>query len=84
MTEFEQRVVDQLTDIGGRMVRVETKLDNGVVGEIRGIKEWVDKWLENHPRECPLVKRKNTYLIPVGVAVMTAVSLRVVDLLLKL
>jgi len=84
MTDFEQRVVDQLGELTERTVRVEAKLDNGLVGEIRSVRQWIEDWTKGHPRECPLEKRRNTYVIPVTVAVLTAVALKVIDAVVKL
>jgi len=84
MTDFEQRVVDQLGELTERTVRVEAKLDNGLVSEIRSVRQWIEDWMKGHPRECPLEKRKNTYVIPVIVAVLTAVALKVIDAVVKL
>lgn len=79
MTEFEQHVVDKLDDLSTRTGRMEGKLENGIVAGIAKIEGWIDKWSGAHPTECPLRMRKRVYVVPVTVAILTAVALRVLD-----
>lgn len=76
MDEFQGEVLQRLT-------KIETKLDNGLVHEMRELKEWTQAWMSVHPQKCPLVERKKTYVVPVVVAVLTAVTLKVIDLVVK-
>lgn len=76
MDEFQGEVLQRLT-------KIETKLDNGIVQEMRELREWTQAWMTGHPPKCPLVERKKTYIVPVSVAVLTAVALKIVDLVMK-
>ena len=80
MTEFEQRVVQQLTELSDRTARVETKLENGLIDGLRAVREWID----GHPRVCPLEKRRNLYVVPITVAILTVVVLKLLDKVVKL
>ena len=83
MTEFESQIVESVLDtqkeVLGRLSGVETLLKNGLTKKVEAIEHWV----LTHPQTCPLEKRRSAFIIPVAVAVLTAVALKVMDFLFK-
>lgn len=70
MSEFERDVIERLT-------RLETTLNNGVRADIAAVK----KWIEPRPKTCPLVERRNIFVRPITVALLTAAGMKALDLL---
>ena len=77
MDEFQMEVVQRLT-------KIEAKLDNGLVGELRELKSWTKEWMEVHPSKCPLVERKTGIVHPVIVGVIVGGVVLVADVVVKL
>jgi hypothetical protein len=65
-----------LEEILQRLTRIETKLDNGIASSIRKTEAWID----GHPHPCPLERRHNMFVVPVTVAILTAVALKALDM----
>jgi hypothetical protein len=68
---------EQQVEMAERLARIEAKLDNGVNKTLDAIQ----KWIGTHPRVCPLELRKNQFVVPVVVALATAVAMRLMDAL---
>lgn len=66
-----------------RLTKIEAKLDNGLVGELRELKSWTKEWMEVHPSKCPLVERKANIGNPVIVGIIVGVAVLVADVLVK-
>jgi len=75
MDGFEREVVE-------RLARVEAKLDNGVVAEVRALKEWIKEWTNVHPPKCPLVERKAQLTIPIVVGAIAGSIVVAIELIL--
>ena len=76
MDEFQMEVVQRLSTI-------EAKLDNGIVGEIRELKQWTKGWMDVHPSKCPLVERKSSITNPLIVGLIVGLTVLVGDVLVK-
>jgi hypothetical protein len=83
MTEFETQIVESVLntqkEVLGRLSSVETLLRNGLTKKI----EAIDRWVMSHPQVCPLERSKATFVLPVVVAVLTAVALKAIDVVFK-
>lgn len=75
MDGFQLEVVE-------RLARVEAKLDNGVVAEVRKLNEWIEKWTDVHPPKCPLVERKAQLTIPIVVGAIAGSIVVAIELIL--
>ena len=76
MDEFQMEVVQRLSTI-------EAKLDNGIVGELRELKEWTKSWAIDHPLRCPLVERKANITNPIVVGLVVGLTVLVGDVIVK-
>ena len=76
MDEFQMEVVQRLT-------KIEAKLDNGIVSELRELKSWTKEWMEVHPSKCPLVERKTNIGNPVVVGLIVGLTVLVGDVIVK-
>ena len=74
---------EQQLDMLERLVRIEAKLDNGIVKEIYGLKDWWKEWTSVHPQKCPLVERKTAIWNPILTGVIVGGVVLVADVLVK-
>jgi hypothetical protein len=72
MNEFEQQVISQLSEQGQRLARMEGKLENGMSHSLAKVEEWVDAWMQVHPKVCPVEERKALIWLPLFTAVASA------------
>lgn len=66
-------------DIIQRLTRIETKIENGLQSSVANIERWIEGWMTEHPRKCPLEERKALYRAPIAVGIITAVAVIVID-----
>ena len=76
MDEFQMEVVQRLSTI-------EAKLDNGILGEIRELKEWTKEWRDVHPLKCPLIERKANIGNPIVVGLVVGLTVLLGDVIVK-